>query len=213
MYDSDLNSFAQEVSANNVHSGTGAIVTFYPKTREVPAKTREMGKPQYETVDYVRIQFPGVKDFPDRPVREEDKFAYPVQWARYKNTEESAQKVDGTPIEEWTRIDRSRAAELKAQKFFTVEQIAKCRDDQAKQLGFDGMTLRAQAIAYLEESKGGAATQKLAAKNAELEASLEQKEQELKTQRDLIEKMAKRLDSLEANAEREMVAKVKKKSK
>lgn len=180
-------------SLESAKSNTGASVEFRLEEREIPSKSAAEGRPIFESIEYVTIKYPGLRDFPDRPATEMDKMQYPVEYARFKQIQEGKGEVGevGTSLTAWARITPARAKELRSVGFFSVEQIAAASDIQVKALGLDGFTLRAQAKTFLDESKGSAVSQKLAAENEKLKAQIE-------STNEVMVEMKRRLDELES---------------
>lgn len=157
-------------------------VKFYSKPVPQPFLSEQEKRPIFQDVDFIRIHTPGNQlNVIDRPVESEDKKRFPIQWARYSNSKEEGEI--GTPVSQWPIITASRAEELRAVKFFTVEQIANCSDQQIQALGMDGSALREKAKRFLAISKGDADASKA--------------EEELKKRDEVIASMAERMAELE----------------
>jgi len=101
--------------------------------------------------------------------------------------------MSGTPLSQWPLITTAQAEELKAIKFFTVEQIASASDAQLQRLGMmAGMSphaFRDRAVNYLRVAKDEADVSKneqiianLEAENAKLKAETEAKLAEMQAQ-------------------------------
>lgn len=151
-------------------------VTFYMRSLQDNYKSEKEGRPIYYDVPFIRIQTPGNQlNIIDTEVREDHKIRFPRQWAAFQNQQQVS--IIGTPLEEWPVIQRSRALELKAVKFYTVEQVAECSDLQLQSLGMDGHILRKKAQAYLAQAKDTAATQAIAAEAERLRQELKAKDE------------------------------------
>jgi hypothetical protein len=172
---------------------SGLYVTFYPGKVAVPARSDITGKPEFDLIDFIRIQIPGdMLNIVERPVRDSDKRDFPVQWQRYKN-ETEFRPSSGTPLEDWPRLDVAAVARMKAMGFHTVEQIADASDAMCQNIGMGCFELRTKAIAFVEAAKDSAYAQKqadqLAAQNLQID--------ELKTaNRDLGAHVAKLTEQL-----------------
>lgn len=142
--------------ANRDFSGTSnpdalLSVTFYSKPIQNNFESTRQGRPIFADSDMVRIMTPGNQlNIIDTLAREEHKQRFPIQWARYQN--KSGEQLVGTPVDQWPPLTRAQAEELKGLKFFTVEQIAGCSDEQAQRMGMMGPTLRKQAAAWLAKA-------------------------------------------------------------
>src|SRR5258708_25769374 len=74
------------------------VAMFYNKAVNNPAKSAEQGRPVYENRVFVRIAPPGERlNIVDRPLQENDKHRYPIQWAQFQQNRE--QLPEGTPID------------------------------------------------------------------------------------------------------------------
>lgn len=168
-------------------------VTFYRKVLQDNYRSEKEGRPIHIEEEWVTIVPPGNNLLKiDTPVREEHKRRFPIQWAQFQNSNSST-PISGTPLTEWPAIDRARAEDLKALRFYTVEQIAECSDQQLQSLGMDANTLRVKARAFLESAKGSALAQAQAAEIEKLRAENEAKEKahaaEMAELRKMIEEM------------------------
>lgn len=137
---------------------------------ENKAKSKEAGRPIFEDREYVEIIIPGSRN--ERPVRrvtEQDKDRWPREYAAFQRNHE--QSEDGTPLEQWPRMTRSRVHELKAIGIFSVEDLAGLSDANVKNVGPDGYELRDAAKAFLQGDDTDALKKRIAeleAENAEL---------------------------------------------
>jgi hypothetical protein len=111
-------------------------VTFYKRAVEIADETAAQGRPIYRECDFVRIMIPGnsLSEI-DTIAREDHKNRFPVQWARYINTQGEASQEQGTPITEWPLVSVSQAEELRGLKFYTVESIANASDLAVQKIG------------------------------------------------------------------------------
>jgi hypothetical protein len=111
-------------------------VTFYKKAVEIADETAAQGRPIYRECDFVRIMVPGnsLSEI-DTIARDDHKNRFPVQWARYVNTQGESENIQGTPITEWPLVSVSQAEELRGLKFYTVESIANASDLVIQKIG------------------------------------------------------------------------------
>lgn len=170
-------------------------VTFYKRAVEIADETAAQGRPIFKECDFVRIMVPGnsLSEI-DTIARDDHKQRFPVQWARYINTQGEADNVVGTPIKEWPLVSVSQAEELRGLKFYTVESIANASDLIIQKIGMiAGMSpyeFRNKAKAFLnlanetaEASKKDEEIAQLKAENdkirAETDAKLAQMQEQM----------------------------------
>jgi len=89
-------------------------VSFYKRAVEIADETAAQGRPIYRECDFVRIMVPGnsLSEI-DTIAREDHKNRFPVQWARYINTEGPSNQEQGTPVTEWPLVSVSQAEDLR----------------------------------------------------------------------------------------------------
>lgn len=160
----------------SVESDKALHVEFSRRSVEVPAKSREAGRPIFEDVDFVRICVPGSQlTIIERPVDEFDQQRFPIHWQAYQNSQCDAREV-GTPIRQWPMLSPAIREELHAMKFRTVEQLAAATDQQLSDIGMvagmAGQALRGKAQAYLEAAAGAASVEKYQSEVEALRAEL-----------------------------------------
>ena len=106
------------------------------------------------------------------------------------------QDIIGTPLEQWPQITRSQAEELRGLKFYTVESVADCSDQQLQRIGMvAGMSphnFRLKAKAFLNLANDSA---EVAQREAELQA-LRQENDKIKAETDA--KLSKMQEQMEA---------------
>lgn len=143
------------VGAQNIH------VTFYQEARPNNFRAQQTGKPEFDTVDFIRKVAGGnPNNVIERPASEQDKREFPRHWAAYQN--QTMRMANGTPVEEWSRIDRGTVARLKALEFHTVDQLAEASDTQIATIGLGCNELRTKARAFIAAAKDTALVQKQA---------------------------------------------------
>lgn len=76
--------------------------------------------------------------------------------------------VDGTPIDLWPGMDEGQREEFKAQKIYTIEQVASLSDLNLQTLGPSARGIRNKARIYLDNAKNAAASEELDKLRAEL---------------------------------------------
>lgn len=129
-------------------------VRFYERALQNNFRTEQEGRPIFDTIVFLEIHTPGNQlNVIDRPKRAEDEHRFRAQWQFFKDTHSDDPAKQGTPLSQWPLIDVAKAEMLKAQKFFSVEQIAFASDEQIKHLGMmagmDPYAFRDRAKAYL----------------------------------------------------------------
>jgi hypothetical protein len=168
--------------------GTGGVTAiFYKKALPNNFKTEQEGRPIFDDVDMVKIYISGDShNVIDTLVREDHKQRFPHQWANYMNKNGSDPHLSGTPLSQWPLITISQAEELKALKFFTVENVAAASDAQLQRLGMTaGMSphaFRDRAVNFLKVARDEADVSKneeqirtLQEENAKIKAETEAK--------------------------------------
>lgn len=142
-------------------------VTFFVRAVQDNFRSEKEGHPIFRDENWVRIMIPGRNDTViEEPVEPRHQQRFPRQWMHFKNMTADVEQVIGTPVTEWPALTRAQAEELKAKKFYTVEQVAACSDGQIQALGMNANHLRLKARAFLEAASGTAAAQAAAAEIA-----------------------------------------------
>lgn len=172
------------------------IVKFFYHEEESMFALDDEGRPKKTTREFVSIRIPGSDDEFCTRVRDQDKIRFAAQYNAWKAGQRGQGKVDGFPIEKWSRVTESKREVLKALGFLTVEQLANCSDSLVGTIGFDGVELRKEAKKFLADNKNTAVDETIAAKE-ELEIKLAAAEKELEAQRSLTSEVLKRLEALE----------------
>jgi hypothetical protein len=156
------------------------LVKFYMHPRLNAQKTEEAGRPIYVEEIYIKISAPGDKEsVRDRPAMQMDKDRFFEHFRRFE-ARESQDHVEGTMLEEWPGITRSRCEELRFLNIRTVEQLATLNDNNAS--GIIGIqALKQKAAKYIESADSNATAEKFAALEAKY-ASLVAKFEGLETE-------------------------------
>jgi hypothetical protein len=172
-------------------------VQFYKKTVKQDIASDEAGRPIFKEFDFVRIMIPGdnLTEI-DTYAQESHKQRFPRQWAHYQNQVAGHEDIVGTPLDQWPQITRSQAEELRGLKFYTVEAIADCSDQQLQRIGMvAGMSphnFRLKAKAFLNLANDSA---DVAQREAELQA-LRQENAKITAETDA--KLSKMQEQMEA---------------
>lgn len=161
-------------------------VQFSMKPIQNTFKTNEQGHPIFDDQLWIEIRVPGnALTIIERPVVESDKFRFPRQWAYFQQTKGPDGQNVGTPLAQWPLLKPSQVEELRALKFYTVEQVAFASDEQLKSLGMGpGMSplaFRERAKLYLENARDNAfaikQAEEIKKRNEEVEALKKQVEE------------------------------------
>jgi len=166
-------------------------VRFYERAIPNNFMTEQEGRPIFDPMVFIEIHTPGNQlNIIDRPKMKNDEFRFSKQWNFYQQTHSNDPAKQGTPLSQWPLIDIAKAEMLKAQKFFTVEQIAFSSDEQINHIGMlagmNPLAFRDKAKAYLEVARDSSAVSKQAealkaseARLAEIEAKHQAEMQEM----------------------------------
>lgn len=166
------------------------FVKFYLQAVKHNYESEKQGRPIFVDKLYISIVAPGSNlSKIDRQATDADKQRFPKQWANYQNNQNA--ETTGTPVAEWPVLTRTQVEELRALKFYSVEQIAAATDAQLNALGPIGFQLRTKAIAYIKNAKDSAESQRLASINETLTAD----NAELRAQ---VAALARRIEGIES---------------
>lgn len=133
------------------HEERGIYPRFYMRAIENKVKSKELGRPVFEDIEYVEIIISGDKNNrPHYKVMDSHKNRWPEQYSKFKNGLE--QVPDGTILSEWPRMTSSRVQELKASGIFTVEQLSELPDSAIMSLGMGGRELVKEAKDFLSKT-------------------------------------------------------------
>jgi len=110
----------------------GANVKFFNAYNENKEKSLAAGRPIYDEIPSISIQWPG-GDETVRRIEQQDMTDYPELYAAFKVGNEPVDS--GTPLSEWPPMNGSAMRELQHFGFKTVEQLADANDDVKRRLG------------------------------------------------------------------------------
>lgn len=110
----------------------GANVKFFLALNENRQKTLEQGRPIFDEIPSISIQWPG-GDETVRKIEPQDMQEYPDLYAAFTSGNEPVES--GTPLAEWPPMTASALKELQYLGFRTIEQIAICNDDVIRKIG------------------------------------------------------------------------------
>ncbi|TAH36537.1 MAG: hypothetical protein EYC62_02520 [Alphaproteobacteria bacterium] len=162
-----------ELSLPKTSNATKDILVpmFYRRAVQDKLASEQQGRPIFREEDYIQIHIPGDKNtIIDRKVRDDDRARWADQWKAY--TENAAQPVEGTPLEQWPALSVSQIAELRAMHVPTVEVLAELSDQGLQRIGMGARELQAKAKAFLEASKDNGAVERIAAENLRLQEQI-----------------------------------------
>jgi hypothetical protein len=111
---------------------SGANIKFFYAYNENPEKTRQEGRPIFDEIPSISIQWPGM-DETVRRIEPQDMQDYPEMYARFKAGSEPV--MEGTPLAEWPMMTGSAMRELNYLGFKTVEQLAVAAEEAKRKLG------------------------------------------------------------------------------
>jgi hypothetical protein len=148
-----------------------ALVRFYLKETEHPAKSAEAGRPVHVDVEMIEIRNPGSRDTHVDKVSKQWIDKYPEQYKKWQETRRNT--IEGTPLTQWPAMTPALIADLRYQQIHTVEHLALCPDSTIQKLGMGMVEWKKKAQAYLEAAKDTAAVQKYAAENEHLKNEIE----------------------------------------
>lgn len=111
---------------------SGANIKFFFAYNENREKTLKEGRPIFDEIPSISIQWPGM-DETVRRIEPQDIHDYPELYARFKAGSEPV--TEGTPLAEWPMMSGSAMRELQYLGFKTVEQLAAASDETKRKLG------------------------------------------------------------------------------
>lgn len=154
-------------------------VIFYNRSVPNPQRSKELGYPFNEDKVYVRIQEPGDRfTVIDRPIKEEDKHRYALQWAQFSQNQQ--QTVAGAQIELLYPMEPSVAANLRANGVHTIEQCAEMNAHAIDNM-MGGQQYSNDAKKWLEAANKGVHHTQFRAEMEEKDRKIKVLEQQLET--------------------------------
>lgn len=181
------------------HDGPGerdsARPRFYMGTRQDHAASEAAGRPIYHEIEMVEVFLPAnIYNRPHLLVTDMEKGRWPTEYEQFRKGQE--QSGDGTPLEQWSILNRSQVLELKAIGFGTIEDLAQAGDATLGRLGMGGRRIRDLAKAYMEQSEGMAPLTKMAAENEKLRDQAEQQGYQIRELNELLSKLSAQVEGL-----------------
>lgn len=111
---------------------SGANIKFFYAYNENREKSMKEGRPIFDEIPSISIQFPGM-DETVRRIEPQDMQEHPEMYQRFIAGSEPV--AEGTPIAEWSLMTGSAMRELQYLGFKTVEQLASATDEAKRKLG------------------------------------------------------------------------------
>jgi hypothetical protein len=173
------------------------IVKFDMVEVESMFRFNEDGTPFKTWKEQVTIRIPGTEEVFKTTVRDQDKVRFSKEYLQWKAGQRGNAPVEGVRLEAWARLSPAKVEQLKALGFVTVEQIATCTDSNVNRMGFDGHTIRREAIQFLKEHKEEKVDDSIKLAKEALELKLAETQAELSEQAKLTAKLMERLEALE----------------
>lgn len=164
-----------------------AFARFHMHPVQRKKASQDAGRPIFESVPHITIMQPGEKDTRVRPVREEDKFRFPRQWAAFEAQQK--QVVDGTPLSVLFPHNPGAVKTLEVMNITTIEQLAELQDTQIQNIGLGGRQWNEMARNYLEAAEKGKGFHKMQSDQEALKAENERLA-------DLVDKLTAQVNAL-----------------
>ena len=164
--DYDVSDFAMDSDDTK-----GLVCRFFVIPMQNEALSQEAGRPIFEDKEY--IEYHGIGDRSTviaEEVNENHKFRWGKQYAQYRRYGVDA-PTTGTPLGEVPWMSKSQIEEFKYLKILSIEDLANVSDSVCTKVS--GLfALKARAIAWIEEAKGGAGNAALAKQIEELQRQM-----------------------------------------
>ncbi len=144
------------------------VARFYMRAIFQPFISKRDGKQTYHDVLYVEYYPAGNTLLKmDVPANDSHKQRFSKQYAYYVASNDKDAREAGTPLSSWAILSPADVENMRAVKFFTIENVAGASDQQLQSLGMGmgGMSphiLRARAQAYIGSASDTALPQKQA---------------------------------------------------
>ena len=167
------------------------LVRFYIEPVKLEHKSEEAGRPIYEDQEFVSIIVPGdTKTVVVKRVTDEERERFALIYAAFERSE--AKAADGTSLDEWPSMTKSRARELKEQGIKTVEQLERIGDTSLDKYGPTTIDERTKAKAFLAKAADGAAAEKTATELSAARDEIARLKKETERLSDELEKATKK---------------------
>jgi hypothetical protein len=155
-------------------SSNGVTPEFLMTLRPNKKKSQEEGRPMFDEVETVILHVAGDPwNHVSKPVDEEVKNRFRLQYANWKANREAAMTISGTPLSEWPILNKAQVAELNALFIYNVEGLSNLPDISLSK-SHSLRELRQKAIDWLATAKDGAVVAHLNEENELLKSQLAQ---------------------------------------
>jgi len=118
--------------AANQNENKGVFARFYDKTVKT-GNIKENGLPEFENKLYIEIKIRDERDVFDQPANQEHIKRFAFEYQRYLN--EKQKTKDGTALEMFAFLEPSQIESCHLRGVFTLEDLEKLKDEQARDLG------------------------------------------------------------------------------
>ena len=195
-FDDDVNDFENRYAGDK-----GVHARFYMFPQKNEAKSASAGRPIFEDTEFVEIFASGNStNIVRRPARHMDKERFRRQYEAFKAGHED--QVQGTLLHEVPWITRSQVEELAYLRIRTLEQLANVSDAACgKHVGLYDLKSKAQKALALAE--GAAPMTELAKENEELKRRLDQRDKEMDTMKEQMDKLIALVQKQQGDEEEE----------
>lgn len=149
----------------------GIAVRFWEDAYPNAAKSKEAGRPIFDTVDWCEKKVPGEHDTISGPVHKMDpdpRVLFPAAWAAYQK-DKSSEGIVGTPLSEVAWLGRGEVETFKASGVRTLENLAALTDANVTHFP-GGLALRQKARDAIKEAKDSAPAQRMSEELAKRDA-------------------------------------------
>lgn len=174
-------------SENGAPTRDSTIPRFHYESVPDPAASAAAGRPIYRDEERVQIIQPGNPNQPVFRVDDSHRGRWPQQYEAFKKGNETP--TDGTPLEHWPILTRSRVLEMKAIGLFTIEQCAGLTDLAIQRLGMDGRRMKDLANAFLDDAESSKITTAAVDRAERAEALLANLQKQADENKDLLNRM------------------------
>jgi hypothetical protein len=162
-------------------------VAFYNRPVLDPIESQKRGRPWNRSVEYVRIQIPGEKDYTDRPATDMDHGRFPRQHQAYLKGQQPI--PNGTPIDHLFPQNPEISLNLHGLGVHTVEQLAGLTEHGAQTIGMGATQWRDMAKKFLDAAKGGASLHQLQKELSDRDSKIEVLSNQIKQQAAQIDRL------------------------
>lgn len=135
----DWNAIANGNNGQPKRRYAGANIKFFYAYNENRQKSVEAGRPIFDEIPSISIQWPGM-DTTVRRIEPQDIAEYPEMYNAFKAGSEPVE--GGTPLAEWALLPGTVVRELQYLGFKTVEQLSNASDEIKRKLGTSGRFIK-----------------------------------------------------------------------